>query len=341
MTFGPRGRLVLLVSLCAIWGFVVIAPAHVEATSGNQMAPGQLFPMQPMTGTLDASVPEMTYVFEVQPGYIFSLVAWTRFGDLAPEMTLTGPGGQPVATGVPPEPGLNSRVIDAVTGSDGTYTLTIERSGDTAGEFRLLLLPGYSVLDKWDDFQSFDQTLSLNWEPMLDIDSIADVSNGALNMQVMATGTFSYILPSDNVSWSDVYVEAEVQIEGSPSYAQYGFILRANASGDAFYALMFSSDGDWTLMHYDMGLWTSIQDWTVSPAIDPTDTTPHIGVFAQGNTFRAYFNGQLVGEVHDPAFNSPAGTIGLLACTSNSQADSLVLNYDNLVITSPNTATAN
>jgi hypothetical protein len=31
----------------------------------------------------------------------------------------------------------------------------------------------------------------------------------------------------------------------------------------------------------------------------------------------------------------------LLACTSNGQADSLVLNYDNLVITSPNTTAAN
>jgi hypothetical protein len=341
MTFGLRGRLVFLVTLCAICGVLAATPDPVDATSGNLTAPGQLLPMQPMTGTLDASVPEMTYVFEVEPGFIFSLVAWTRFGDLNPEITLSDSTGQTIATGVPPQAGLNSRVIDAVAGTEGTYVITIRRSGETAGEYRLLLLPGYSVLDKWDDFQSFDQSLSLNWEPMLNIDSIADVSNGMLNMQVMTTGTFSFILPSDNVTWSDVYVEAEVQIEGSPSYFQYGFVLRASPSADAFYALMFSSDGDWTLMFYNMGMWNTIQDWTVSPAIDPTDTTPRIGVFAQGNTFRAYFNGQLVGEVHDPAFSSQAGTIGLLACTSNGQADSLVLNYDNLVITSPNTTAAN
>jgi len=341
MVFGSRGRLILLVVLCAMWSAAAIVPAPVEATSGNQAAPGQLIPLQPMTGTLDASVPQVTYVFEVQPGFIFSLVAWTRFGDLTPEMTLANAAGQPIATGVPLQAGLNSRAIDAVAGTDGTYTITLQRAGETAGEFRLLLLPGYSVLDKWDDFQSFDQALSLNWEPMLNIDSIADVMNGVMNMQVMTAGTMSFILPSDSVSWSDVYVEADIQIEGSPSYFQYGFILRANPTADVFYALMFSSDSDWTLMHYNMGMWNSIQDWTVSPAIDPADTTPHIGVFAQGNTFRAYFNGQLVGEVHDPGFSSQAGTIGLLACTSSSQADSLVLNFDNLVITSPNTAAAN
>ena len=341
MTFGPRGRLIFLAVFTAIWGYIVIAPAHVEATSGHQTAPGQLLPMQPIIGTLDASVPQMTYVFDVQPGFVFSLVAWTRYGDLSAEMTLSNEAGQPIATGVPPQAGLDSRVINAVASSGGTYTVTLQRSGDTSGEFRLLLLPGYSYLEKWDDFQSFDPTLSLNWEPMLNIDSIADISNGVLNMQVMAEGILSFIVPTDNVAWSDAYVEVDVQIQGSPSYFQYGFILRANAAADAFYALMFSSDGDWALMHYNTGLWTTIQDWTVSPAIDPADTTPHIGVFAQGNTFRAYFNGQLVGEVHDPAFSSVEGTIGLLACTANNQTDSLVLNYDNLVITSPNATAVN
>ena len=253
MAYGvrSRGRLILLVMLCAM-SAAAIVPAPVEATSGNQAAPGQLIPLQPMTGTLDASVPQVTYVFEVQPGFIFSLVAWTRFGDLTPEMTLANAAGQPIATGVPLQTGLNSRAIDAVAGTDGTYTITLQRGKRPAT--RLLLLPGYSVLDKWDDFQSFDQALA-QLGADVEHDSIADVMNGVMNMQVMTAGTMSFILPSDSVSWSDVYIEADIQIEGSQLLPVW-LILRANP---AFYAL-FSSDSDWTLMHYNMGMWNSIQD---------------------------------------------------------------------------------
>jgi hypothetical protein len=292
--------------------------------------------MQPVSGVLDTTTPEATFTFEIPDGFVFSLFAWTRTGNLTFELALLDDTGQPLAQGTPPVEGAPSRMINAVTAPAGRYAVTLRRTGDTAGEFRLQLLPGYGFLDKWDDFESFDQQLSLNWDPLFDLYMTASIMNGTLYMQVMKEGTLGRLPPADDLDWTDLYMEADVLIDGTPSHFQYGFLLRTDPACEEFYAVLFSSDGDWALLYYDaLNDWQVIQDWTVSPLIDPTDMHPHVAVFVQGSSFKVYFNQQFVGEVTDLNNLSVSGNIGLAASTASDQTDPLAVHFDNLVITSP------
>ncbi len=153
-------------------------------------------------------------------------------------------------------------------------------------------------------------------------------------MQVMAEDTLGFIAPATNQQWSDFYVEADVRINGTPPYYEYGFLLRMDLNTRALYAITFNSRGEWVILTYDGG-WQELQPWTTSPVIDTNDLMPHIGVLAQGNTFRLYFNRQLVGEVVDPQNWRSSGTIALTTGTRPGQTDPLTVFFDNLVITTP------
>ncbi|MCX9077372.1 MAG: hypothetical protein OIN84_05275, partial [Candidatus Methanoperedens sp.] len=197
-------------------------------------------------------------------------------------------------------------------------------------------LPGYSFIEKYDDFESDSETFSFAWEDSTSDASTTGVVNGALQIHVIAEDTLTYKMPLDEFNRSDIYVESQITIEGSPSYAEFGFALRLNGDAQTFYALTFSSDGDWSLSYYDNG-WTNIQEWTTSPAIDASDTTPRIGVFLRGSTFRVYYNDKFVGEVTDANNFLTEGGFALVAATAVEQTEGLVVYHDNLVITTPGT----
>ncbi|MCX9077373.1 MAG: hypothetical protein OIN84_05280, partial [Candidatus Methanoperedens sp.] len=218
-------RLIVSGLITLLWLGVFTLPVAAQDTSPQTKA---LTFMQAESGILDATAPEANYTFEIPDGFVFSVFAWTRTGNLTFDITLVDDTGQPLAQGTPPVEGAPSRMINAVLASAGSYSVTVHRTGDTAGEFRLQLLPGYGFLDKWDDFESFDQQLSLNWEPLFDLYMTASIMNGTLYMQVMKEGTLGRLPPTDDLDWTDLYIEADVIIDGTPSHFQYGFLLRTD-----------------------------------------------------------------------------------------------------------------
>ena len=320
----------LVVALILGWAVTPI-PAQASPQGGTQLRL-----LEPVNGVLDAATPEATYSFELNEELVFSVVEWNRSGDLVAELTVFDANGKAMGEGFPIGDSGTVTVVEAlVAPSDGTYSVTVRASGGTAGEYGLMVMPGYSFLDKYDDFESADEGLNMTWEPSVSNSSASSLVNGGLQMQVMASDTLSYLSPSDDLTWTDLYIEAAVEIEGSPSYYEYGFLLRLNPDTTEFYALSMSSQLDWTLLYYDGSDWFEVMPWTESPLITD-DTNLRVGVYVQGNLFKVYFNDQYVGEVEDTNNYLSEGTIALVAASARDQTDQVTINYDNVVITSPN-----
>lgn len=334
-----RGMIAVLVGVALALGAGL--PLGVQAAPPAQAGTLSLTDVQPATGTLDASTPEAVYQFECAQGGVASVRAENTTGNLEVAITVRDATGGTLAQGgaLGGSPGVS--VAEAFEmPSAGLCTVTLARVGDTSGGYAVWLLPGYANLNKLDKFDSPGDPLQMTWEPYASESMTVATVAQQLQIQVFTDNLLGYAVPSgEDLAWEDFYVQAEFEILGAPSYAEYGFVLRLENEAELFYALTVSSEGDWSMFWFD-GEWTTIQDWTVSPAIDGMDTNPTVGVWADGYTFRVYFNGQFAGEVTDSAQHAAQGIIGVVAATGVDQADPLMVFADNLVITTPAKAPA-
>lgn len=290
----------------------------------------------PASGTLDSATPQVTYSFACTETGVASVAAETTAGDLEIEILVQAPGGRLLAQGGVLSRNPNRSVAEAFEMPlDGTCTVTLRRLGATAGSYEVRLLPGFAQLDKLDFFDGSESPLAMYWEPYAsDSMTVARVGQ-RLQIQVFTDNLLGYAVPTgDDLKWTDLYIQADFEIVGSPSYAEYGFVLRLHDEEDLFYTVTFSQDNDWSVYWFN-GEWTAIQEWTVSDVIDGADKTPTIGVWLQGDTFRAYFNGKLVGEVSDAQRYAAEGNVAVVGATGVDQTDPLTVFADNLVITVP------
>ncbi len=328
------------IALVSLFMVIALAGGHGVIPAAQAAPPVQggtlsVTDPRPATGTLDAAIPEVTYRFECASGGVASVRVEATSGDLAIDITVQGADGRTIAQGDNVSSAPNVSLVEAFeVPADGTCGVTLARAGNTSGAYEVWLLPGYAELVTLDSFDDPDSPLQLTWEPYAsDSMTVATIAQ-QLQIQVFADNLLGYAMPDEPFDAVDYYVQADFAIQGQPSYAEYGFVLRADGEVDHFYALTFSSDGDWSLYWFD-GEWLPVQEWTQHPAIDGSDMNPTAGVWVQGDTFRAYFNGALVGEVTDSAQHAQEGMFGLVAATGVDQFDPLAVYVDDLVITVP------
>lgn len=321
---------VLIVALLVFAGWTGSTSAAPPAQTGASIKLLEL-----VEGTLDAATPSASYTFRINEGFPFSITARDATGQLGLHITVTGPTGQTLAASQPLDDDPSFHVIEALLApATGTYTAAVTRTGTGSGAFSLLLLPGYANLEKYDNFELSGDDLSMSWTPSSSESNSWDIVDGAAELTVFAPNMLSYFQPDDALSYDDLYIESDVRVEGSPSYYEYGVLLRLEDDPEEFYAVTFSSDSDWAVYYFD-GEWTAVQEWTTTPVVDGADKNPRIGVMVRGTTFRLYFNDRFVGEVTDLETRRQAGSIAIVAATRTGQTDALTIYHDNVVITTP------
>lgn len=330
MLISKKTRLASIVLLV-----ILLLPAAVSAAPSRQTGLPVLDWLTAMEVVLNDSMPEASATFTVGETYPFSLVARAGSSDLNTTLVITGPGGQVVAEAQPDASAPGVTLIEAILApATGTYTATVSRVGTTSGTATLQLLPGFGELDIMEDFEAAPSDMNLTWAWYESDFTIQDIVNGQLHMTVLQPSTVTYWTHEDNTAWSDFYMETTAWVDGRPSYWEYGFVLRADWDADAYYMLSISSYRTWSLYLNQADEWIEIQPWTQSPALDITARNPRLGVLVLGNTFRLYFNQQLVGEVSDPNNVISSGRVGYAIGTTD-QSDQPNVYFDDLIITVP------
>jgi hypothetical protein len=290
----------------------------------------------PIAGSLGPGADQAAYTFECLRDTVASVHVLTTGGDLEVQIDVIDSGGQPLASGGKISGDPNVSIAEAfVIPMGGACSIQLSRVGQTQGDYEVRLLPGYAQIDKFDTFSGAAQGLEMYWQPYQSDTLQVETINQQLLVNVTTDNMLGYAVPDgDNLTWTDLYIHADVTIEDTPSYAEYGFLVRVNDDDETFYSFTFSSDGDYTLYYFN-GEWNVIQEWTISPAVDGTAQRAQIGLWVQGYTFKGYFNGRLAGEVVDANQYAAEGTISLAAGTGVDQLDPLGVYFDNVLITRP------
>jgi hypothetical protein len=325
-------RVLVLFALAA--AFYLPPGADAAPPAQQQLLFDQEFPASVM---LSDATPQLAFAFPCTERKVASVYAETVAGDLAIEVTVLAPNGSPFAYGTTVSSEPNITVAEAfIIPATGQCTLNLSRVGNTSGRAELRLLSGYARLTRWDAFDGVTSPLRMAWEPYASENMEVDVSpDGRLRIHIIKDNLIGHASPEDaDLVLDDMYIQADFVIDGAPSYAEYGFVVRSDSEGDNFYTITVSSEGDYSVYFYN-GEWNVVQDWTVSSLIDTADKQPRIGLWVQDNVFRLYANDRLVAEVSDSTRYASSGILGLAAATGVDQFDTLTVYVDNVVITTP------
>jgi hypothetical protein len=115
----------------------------------------------------------------------------------------------------------------------------------------------------------------------------------------------------------DYYLEAVATPYDCSGLDRYGVILRTDAQEG--YLFGFSCDGQFSLRKWDGEQFTALIDWTSNPYIRAgAGQTNRLGVWVEGDTFRMYANGYVLGVANDDSYAT--GKFGVFFGTSGNEA---------------------
>lgn len=118
------------------------------------------------------------------------------------------------------------------------------------------------------------------------------------------------------VSWpkvTDFYIEATITTGECAGSDRYGVIVRVPASFESGYMAGLTCDGRYSLRYWDPDNSTYVYliGWTSSSAIKAgSNQTNRLGLWSEGDTFKVYVNGELLGQAEDTKFDEE-GRLGL------------------------------
>ena len=309
----------LLISFAALY-----QPAQAQE-------PATLSFFVPVTGTLDDSQPIEVWQFEGNTGQIVSLIAMTVSGDLDPVLQVIGPDGQVIAENDDLDSLVRDAGLEALTlPADGTYTVRVARyqgaAGTTRGTYELTLTPGFAREAVRGEFEPGDVSwVAPDGQPV-------PLLQGYLQMRVSGEGTTLVATPPDEVRVADVYVQTRARLLGTPPYAEFGLILRAQGPAlERFYQFKVNTQGQWRVLYQDETGIYALRTWTDAPALSGAGRDWSLAVMARGERLDFFANGVLLGTVTDTRLLTP-GTVGVFVGTGEQPSAATVL-FDQVIAT--------
>lgn len=166
------------------------------------------------------------------------------------------------------------------------------------------------------------------WKTVSDPAIQIQYRDGALRFQIDDLDQIAWSVPPDK-RFGDFTLEVDATQLGGPDDNSYGVLIRY-VDDRNFYRLDISGDGYFAVNKREDGRWTTLQDWTASPAIRSGKATNRLKVLARANTFTFSVNDQTLTTFTDAGF--PQGNIGLTAGTLFDNAG-VQIAFDNLSVT--------
>lgn len=296
----------------------VALPAQAQAT-----------PLPLNTPTAGTIAPGETniWTFTAQNSAVLSFVLQSQSEGFDPMMTLTDSSGNVITHSDDYDyPNSLDPLLEALAMPRAdTFTLTVSGVNNTAGDYTLRMLPGYSVPAYTDDFASSD------WQPLSDVLTV-EQTDEQLILGVSGALANETVFDNDAEAFSDFYAQAQVINVSNSSGWVVGMAFRRQ--GDSYYLLSINAEGTWRFSVVENGAERVLRDWTFHPNIVAGANRFTIAVLARGAGFDFYYNTGFIGSASDATLTE-AGTIGLALGTVSTQSSTSSATFDNLLITVP------
>lgn len=205
-------------------------------------------------------------------------------------------------------------VIQAlITPRTDVYTIEASGFGGTAGDYRLLALPGYDSLALRDSTMA-----AADWEVVFNDAPLTRLADDRLALRIEGLSKSVSLLGGHFPITRDLYFEAAFDDVTAAANWQAGILFRY-VSAESHYRLLVSKRGYWRLERAQGESVAVVRSWSTHPAIAPGETSFRLGVLASGQLFDIVYNGQVVGTVADDQMEAAAGSVGITARTADSR----------------------
>ncbi len=314
-----------LFAIVALSGLLCLFP-HAQAQDSNQLVIAT-----PVSGEISAANTQ-AWLFNAVEGEVLSFALRNVSGDLDPQLIITNSRNETVFINDDYEyPESQNALLEAVTiPRTDSYTLTVSGVGNTAGQYALTMLYGFSQT-AWDD--NFNGELT--WENANTESRAFTVAsdNGQLVLAIIGTDIRGVAVNPQQDAFRDFYANVKVNVSSGPDGWTVGMTLR-QVDSDNYYLLNVRSRGEWRFIRRENGTDTTIRDWTIHPALSNSTGSFTLGAMASESGFDFFYNNVLFGRLSDTAL-ADAGKIGLSIQTGSSINSQITAAFDDLIVSVP------
>ena len=215
-----------------------------------------------------------------------------------------------------------------VLNSTSTYTIAVSGHGDSGGDYRLHVLPGFDVLALRDSLADKSQ-----WRVAFS-DTSLDISESSLYaVELEGFARTAVVLGQHMPQEQDVYLEADFYSVTSTVDWKVGLVFRYQSASD-YHRVLLSKTGFWRVERIVDGQIVPVRGWTTHPAIIPGETDFRLGVLASGQHIDVVYNGQVVGSAASDASPQPGG-LGIVMRTDERSGGLMSFAVRQMVLTLP------
>jgi hypothetical protein len=166
------------------------------------------------------------------------------------------------------------------------------------------------------------------WDKVSGKDFSIDYSNGELLFTNLAANNLIWDFYKSNLDLSDTQMSVDARVvKGTSGY--FGVLCRY-LDPQNFYALLVSSDGQYSIQKDEKNSWTNLVNWTASSAI-PVGKPLNILAYCSGDQISIGVNGTWLTTVKDSTFVT--GEVGLVNGTSTTPQNTVA--FDNFNVYTP------
>ncbi len=166
------------------------------------------------------------------------------------------------------------------------------------------------------------------WDDAYDAYTTKQYGNNRYQIEITASNLVAWGLANRDAA--DFEVEVETRLESGDPSNSYGLLFRFQ-DRENFYRFDISGDGYFLVSKFQNGQWTTLVDWTASPAIHQGNADNLLKVSAFGPNLTLWANGQQLATVTDDSFTH--GNFGFFTSTFNEP--NIWVSYDNLKLLAP------
>jgi hypothetical protein len=316
----------IMLRLIVLFACVLMLVPDIVA---QETSPTVIEPFSAVTGSITPSDDTQIWTFSALADEIVSLSVEAISPEFDPTVTLADDTGRPIISNDDYNyPESRDALLEAITiPRTGTYQVIVSGFGNTNGDFRLRLLPGYARITMREEFENAGTWSALD-NSILSLDVTDETllleNEGVLVTGVAATSSMSNI--------ADFYAQLDVtEVSGRNGWT-VGLALRRQ--GDTYYLYSINARGQWRFTVVEDGVERVLRDYTPHPAIVPGDNAFTFSVLANDDGFDVFYNDQLMGQVIDSTITS-GGQVGVMIQTANAIGSDVRARVDNLAITRP------